>query len=234
MLNQINCKKVIVTGHRSELPFVPDKQFHAGNYKIVALSPEIYCKYIQYGCDPSKLLIIPNAIDEGLFYFNPHCMYPNRSAYVGVIDARKNQYKYTSIDSVYFIGKINCSNFRKTNNYLGEWTKQTLYSFLTCFANLVLLSSAECHALVVCEALMTGLGVVVSEAASGNLDRSKPWVTVIPNDKLDDIQFVEEAIRENRKQSLIHRQDIRKYALENFSWEVRIPQIIKTYETILF
>jgi glycosyltransferase involved in cell wall biosynthesis len=233
LLDRMKCKNVIITGHRSELPFVRDIGFHSGNYKIVALSPEIKQKYIEFGCNPSKLLVIPNAIDEELFNFNPACLYTNRSAYVGVIDERKKQYKYTSINSLYFIGKINCQKFKKTERYLGEWTKQTLYSFLTCFANLVLLSSAECHALVTCEALMCGLGVVVSEAAAGNLDRSKSWITVIPNDKLDDLQFVDEAIRENRKQSLIHRQEIRKYALETFSWNVRIPEVLKTYETIL-
>ena len=95
------------------------------------------------------------------------------------------------------------------------------------------MSSKECHSLAICESLMCGLGAVVSEAAAGNLDRSKPWITVISNDKLDDIHYVEEAIRENRKQSIIHRQDIRKYALDTFSWNVRIPQILSTYKTIL-
>lgn len=233
LLPRINCKKVLITGHRSELPFVTDKHFCSGDYTIVALSPAIKKKYIDAGCSPHKLCVIPNAVDETLFSFHPFCMFPNRSAYVGVIEERKKQYKYTSISNLYFIGKINCQKFKKSERYLGEWTKQTLYSFLTCFANLVLLSSAECHALVGCEALMCGLGVVVSEAASGNLDRSKPWVTVIPNDKLDNLQYVDDAIRENRKQSLIHRQEIRRYALETFSWDVRIPQILTTYKTIL-
>lgn len=233
LLDSVNCKKVIVTGHRSELPYVSNKEFHSGNYTIVALTPQIRNIYISNGCDPNKLIVIPNAIDETLFQFNPICMYTNRSIYLGEISERKKQYKYTTIQSIYFAGKINCQKFKKTDRYLGEWSKQTLYSFLTCFANMVLLSSAECHSLAVCEALMCGLGVVVSEAAAGNLDRSKPWITVISNDKLDDISYVEDAIRENRKQSIIHRQDIRKYALNTFSWNVRIPELLATYKTIL-
>jgi glycosyltransferase involved in cell wall biosynthesis len=233
LLDRIHCKNVLITGHRHDLPFLRDTQFHSGNYKIIALSPEIKNQYIEAGCDPSKLIVIPNAVDEGLFTTYPYCMYPNRSAYVGLIDERKRQHMYTKITSLYFIGEIKCSKFIKSDRYLGEWSKQMLYSFLTCFANLVLLSSFECHPLVVCEALMSGLGVVVSESASGNLDRSKPWVTVIPNDQLDNIPYVEDAIRENRKQSIIHRHEIRKYALETFSWNVRIPEIVRTYETIL-
>ena len=233
LLDKIHCKKVLITGHRSELPYVANKEFHSGEYTIIALTPEIRDQYIRNGCNPNKLRVLPNAIDEDLFQFNPVCVYTNRSIYLGEILQRKCQYKYSSIQSIYFVGKINCQKFKKTERYLGEWSKQTLYAFLTCFANMVLLSSAECHSLAVCESLLCGLGVVVSEAAAGNLDRSKPWITVISNDKLDDIQFVEEAIRENRKQSIIHRQDIRKYALDTFSWGVRIPEVITLYKTIL-
>ena len=73
----------------------------------------------------------------------------------------------------------------------------------------------------------------MSEAASANLDRTKPWITVIPDDKLDDLEYVENAIIENRKNSIINKTKIRKHALETLSWDVRIQEVIKAYETIL-
>jgi hypothetical protein len=76
---------------------------------------------------------------------------------------------------------------------------------------------------------MCGLGVVVSEQASANLDRSKPWITVIPTDKLDDIAYVEAAIIANRSVSVTMRNEIREYAIQNFSLE---SNIVKLYTHI--
>jgi len=230
-LMNANCK--IITGHNHELPRLGDQTFYNGNYTIFTLSNEIKEKYIKTGCDHTKLLVMPNGVDGNLFNFMANCLYTNKSAYVGSINARKNQYKYTSIKNLFFIGRIECQRFQKNERYLGEWTKQTLYMFLTTFATLVLLSSSDCHSLAVAEGLMCGLGVVVSEAASANLDRSKPWITVIPDNKLDDLEYVENAIIENRKNSIINRSNIRKHALETLSWDVRIQEVLKAYETIL-
>ena len=72
---------------------------------------------------------------------------------------------------------------------------------------------------------MSGLGVVVSEAASAHLDRTKPWITVIPNDKLDDVPYVESEIIKNRRISITMRKDIREYAIQNFSIETNIVKL---------
>jgi hypothetical protein len=89
---------------------------------------------------------------------------------------------------------------------------------------LVLLSSGECHSLAVCEALLAGLGVVVSEPASANLE-SKPWITVIPNEKLDDLVFVSNAIESNREIAMQNRREIREYGLANFTTDVSLTKL---------
>ena len=114
--------------------------------------------------------------------------------------------------------------FNDNHNYLGEWTKEYLHDYLTDYGNLVLLSDGEAHSLVIMEAFAAGLGVVVSEFATANLDLDKEFITVIPEDKIDDPQFVEYAIKKNREYSVAHRDEILKYA-KQFSWE----NIIKTY-----
>ena len=100
---------------------------------------------------------------------------------------------------------------------------------MTDYANLALFSDGEAHPLVVCEALICGLGVVVSKVASANLDTSKPWITIIPDDKLDDLEYVTQKLKENREVSVASRADIREYALANFSWKVRVKHLLDIY-----
>ena len=91
---------------------------------------------------------------------------------------------------------------------------------MTEYGNLVLLSNGEADPLVVKEALVAGLGVVVSECASANLDISveRPWITVIPNGRLDDLEYVGARIKENRNAALAARVDVREYGLNKFGW----------------
>ena len=63
--------------------------------------------------------------------------------------------------------------------------KPTLYAITTNYANLVLLSDGEADPLVVKEAFNAGLGVVLSECATANLEViNKPFIDIIPNNKL--------------------------------------------------
>jgi len=230
IMDQINCKVKIASSQDTQETQEVFNGFVKGNFYIFAVSNDWKEKYVSYGRDPATIAITPNGVDSNLFNFIPNCLYANKSIYLGMIEERKKQYKYHDLQSLYFVGRIVCEKFKRTQNYLGEWTKQTLYLFLTTFANLVLLSSSEAHSLAVSEALMCGLGVVVSEAASANLDRTKPWITVIPDNKLDDLEYVENAITENRRISIVNRTNIRNHALETLSWNVRIEEVIKKYE----
>jgi glycosyltransferase involved in cell wall biosynthesis len=116
----------------------------------------------------------------------------------------------------------------KDPNYLGEWDKPTLYENLTDYGNLILLSDGEADPLVIKEALMAGLGVVISECAYANLDLSKEFITVIPDKKLDDLEYVSKEIMENLKYSIANRQEIRDYAIANFSWEKVLDKYCRT------
>ena len=105
----------------------------------------------------------------------------------------------------------------RDRNYLGEWSKETLYNDLTKYGNLVLLSDGEAHPLVCLEAFAAGLGVVVSQWAAANLDTDKGFITVIPEDRISDIKYVEEQIIANREYSVAHREEIAEYVKE-FEW----------------
>lgn len=198
------------------------------NVHINAISEEIKRKYIQHGFPEEKITVINNGAREDVFRFDEECKFPDRSIYIGKIENRKRQYKYQSIGGIEFAGNFHNSSFNKRNkNYLGEWTKEMLYDRTTNYANLILLSDGEADPLVVKEGLIAGLGVVVSECASANLDRTKDFIDVIPDEKLDDIDYVKYVIMKNREKSCKMRKEIREYALDNFSWKRVIEKYLK-------
>ena len=131
---------------------------------------------------------------------------------------------FQSIQSLYYAGNNADPRFDTSNNYLGEWSKETLYNDLTRYGNLVLLSDGEAHPLVCLEAFAAGLGVVISQWAAANLDTSKDFISVIPEDKISDIEFVENEILQNKFYSVNHRSEILDYA-KTFDW----PEVIKNY-----
>ena len=100
---------------------------------------------------------------------------------------------------------------------MGEWKKETLFQKLTEYGNLVLLSDCEAHPLVVAEAFSAGLGVVLSEWATANLDLNRKFISVVPEDMIYNTKYIEHKITQNREYSIHNRQEILDYAKE-FEW----------------
>jgi len=164
-----------------------------------------------------RLFVTPNGVNVDKFTFTDKAVHCNASIYLAKIDYRKRQHMFQSISSLYFAGNIADQRFNQGQNYLGEWSKDTLYKNLTNYSNLVLLSDGEAHPLVCLEAFAAGLGVVVSEWAAANLDTDREFITVIAEEKIHDVGFVEELIVKNRNYCNNNREEIRKYA-EEFEW----------------
>lgn len=240
LMNRITCRAKVATSHYGYLEhptFNDNYSYHGifngfvhGPFVIAALSDGIKQVYVRAGCPETKVYVAPNGADDTKFRYSMTPTYPDRSIYLAKIDERKKQYVYQNIPSLYFAGNTVCPKFDTRNpRYLGEWSKQTLYDSLTDYGNLVLLSDGEAHPLVTCEALICGLGLVVSRVASANLDLTKPWITVIPDDKLGDLDYIANAIEENRVCALAARQEIREYGLKTFSWSVRAEHLYSLY-----
>lgn len=204
--------------------------FVEGDFKIFCLSPGIAEVYKKGGVPENRIFITPNGARYDLFEYREIPKYPEKSIYLAKITDRKKQYLYQDLFFIDFAGNIDDNRFNTNRvNYLGEWEKPTLYKNLTDYSNLVLLSDGEAHPLVCCEALMCGLGLVLSEFSTANLDLNLPFIDVIPNEKLNDLDYISNVIKENQKKSILMRNDIRKYGIENFSWE----SVIKKYEEII-
>jgi glycosyltransferase involved in cell wall biosynthesis len=238
----LKCTRIFYTSHYAYIThprFSTEYSYYYNNFfkKVIGyqnkvtlnvISNEIKDVYRKCGFN-KKINVICNGAREDLFDFTMNPMLANKSVYVAKIEKRKGQYKYQSLQGIDFVGNYQDSDFDTNRpNYLGEWDKQTLYKNLTNYGNLVLLSEGEADPLVVKEGLIAGLGVVVSECASANLDLTKPFITVIPHDKLSDLQFVYRKILENRLTSIQMRQEIHEYAMDNFAWGKIIEKYIET------
>tara|TARA_Y100001968_G_scaffold215389_1_gene198144 strand:+ start:262 stop:1209 length:948 start_codon:yes stop_codon:yes gene_type:complete len=199
-----------------------------GGYTNVAnefmrIKPNVFClsegieKVYNVMFNIPNTFITPNGVNVNEFNFVSDPEHSDRSIYLAKIDYRKRQHLFQSIDSLWYAGNIADDRFNTKKNYLGEWSKDRLYNELTEYGNLVLLSDGEAHPLVCMEALVAGLGVVVCEWGKANLDTTKEFITVIPEDKIEDISYVEEQIIKNREYSIAHRDEIREYG-EQFDW----------------
>ena len=197
---------------------------------INAISEQIKQVYVNYGFPANKINVLHNGAREDCFKYHDNPLNHDKSIYLAKIEDRKKQYIYQQIPNIDFVGNYHNSSFDISQpNYLGEWKKDTLYNNLSYYGNLILLSDGEADPLVVKEALICGLGVVVSECASANLDLTHKFITIIPNDKLHDILYVNDEVNKNRKYSIKNREKIREYGLKLFSWK----NVINKYNQII-
>ena len=210
------------------------KEFQRLKPVVFCLSEGIQKVYnIMFDVPKENTYVTPNGVNLDRFRRSMDPEYPDRSLYLAKIDYRKRQHMFQSIDSLWFAGNLADNRFDTDKNYLGEWSKETLYDDLTDYGNLVLLSDGEAHPLVCMEALAAGLGVVVCEWGKANLDLDKEFITVIPEDKINDIDFVEDAIIKNREYSVNHREEIIEYS-KKFEWkEVLRNHYIPSVEKVI-
>ena len=203
------------------------------------IKPNVFCLSegiekvynVMFNIPKEKTFVTPNGVNLDRFRSTDTPKYPDRSLYLAKIDYRKRQHMFQSIDSLWYAGNIADNRFNQNKNYLGEWSKETLYNNLTEYGNLVLLSDGEAHPLVCMEALAAGLGVVVCQWGAANLDTSKEFITVIPENKISDIAYVESKMIENREYSRHHRKDILEYS-KQFDWinvmkDIYVPTVEK-------
>ena len=230
----IECDRKMITSHYPYLEN-PEPQYEFlydllkdSKSHIVSLSDRIRDEFIRRGID--DVSVLPCGIETDLYSLDD-VVYSDRSIVVGKLEPRKRQAflqkKGLNID---FIGNNADPSFDIDDPcYFGEQSKQDIMDNLTSYANMVLLSSGEAHPFVCLEGMAAGLGLVLSEQSTANLDLSQPFITVIPDDKLEDISYLKDKIQENRTISISMRNEIREYCRTNFDWS----SIIKQYKEII-
>jgi glycosyltransferase involved in cell wall biosynthesis len=242
LLQYIDCKFKAATSHYGYIEqFQKHPEYHYilnnfinGDFFIFCLSEGIKKIYLELGVNPKRLVVAPNGARNDLFEYTDSPSYPNRSIYLAKIDYRKRQHVFQNIENLYFAG--NCADSRfdtSKETYLGEWSKDYLYKNLTNYANLVLLSDGEADPLVTKEALIAGLGLVISEYSIANLDLNQPFIDVVPINKMDDIEYIENVIAKNRQVSIESRNNIRNYALNNHASNIIVDKYVNLIKNIM-
>ena len=238
IMPHLKCEKKMITSHYPYLEN-PEPQYvflydllNKSESHVVSLSDRIKKEFVARGIDSTNVSVLPCGIDTELYTLDEtNVLYSNKSIVVGKLEPRKRQaflqHKDLNID---FIGNNADPSFDELDpHYLGEQSKQDIMDNLTAYANMILLSSGEAHPFVCLEAMASGLGLVLSEQSTANLDLNQPFITVIPENKLYDTDFIRKEIEANRKTSLSMRKEIRQYCYDNFDWCV----IIEKYKEII-
>ncbi|MCC5629625.1 glycosyltransferase [Nostoc sphaeroides CHAB 2801] len=203
---------------------------------IIALSHPTKDVFLQAGYS-GYISTQVNGIDTQKFDFKDQGN--NKAICLGWIQPRKQQKLLAEIINgkiaIDFVGPLDDPDFVEgsTTKYLGVWSLKDVYSHLTNYSCLVLISDGEVAPLVVLEAMAAGLSVVVSESASANL-HSKDFIRVLPDDILtnataENQKIVCDTITDLIDKNRFLRQEIVEYVRGNFDFS----QIIKTYIQII-
>ena len=226
------CKALVVSSH---YPFVntPAKWGQDGygriaqkyaanrNFHIFCSSQKDKDTWVSLGANPDRVWLSKLGVRPYPYKFDEFASLDRTLCFSQIVD-RKRQYLLEDIDTVDFMGRMEFGGkFAKDNpNYKGEVIREKLNEFITCYSNIALLSEVEnTTPLVIKEGLICGLGVVCSEAVAPELDASLPWIDVIPEGKINNLDHVLEVIENNKKVSKQHRKEIREYGINQFGLE---------------
>ena len=240
----LKSKIVIISSH---YPFINDREkysqdgFHGIFNKIVkqknayifASSQKDINTFLDAGVEGERLFHSKLGVDSTSYDFNEISEFDKTICFSQIVN-RKRQYIIQNINDIDFFGKYSDSNF-DLKNYKGEIDRGQLNKIITKYANFILISSIEnTTPLVVKEALVCGLGVVVSESVAVELDLSKPFITVIKESDINNEEIIKQALEKNKKESVYRRSEIRKYGISNFDLSsILINQYLKKLEQLL-
>ena len=194
-------------------------------FTIFAVSQKDYDQFKNYCECPDQVVLMLNGANPNEIIPIRNGKYRDHSIYVGKIEPRKQQHKYASFEKVDFYGKCDQNDsFFHHQNYKGELAHSDLMKVMPEYGNLILLSTGENGTpLVVKEALMAGLPVIINSHSTNDIDITLPFIDVIPDAKLDDLNYIQTVIEKNR--DYIDRDKIREYALKHFAW----PYLVEVY-----
>jgi hypothetical protein len=245
VINNIKCKLKIVSSH---YPFInnPNHYQNDGYDKIInqitnnqdfhifASSQKDIDTFVKFGAKKENTFLSKLGVNQESYSFYEKAEYDKTLCFSQIVD-RKRQNKIQNIENIDFIGRMCDSGFYNYQNYKGEVSRKFLNQEISKYSNFILISSVEnATPLAPKEALMCGLGLVVTEAVAYELDTSLDFIDIIPENKINNLDFIKDTIEKNKKTSINKRQEIRQYAIDTFGLEnILINSYIKKIENIL-
>lgn len=160
--------------------------------------------------------------------FDPFPEKKSKTLCLGGIHPNRRQFLLQELPVVDLVGPvIDDMAFKRGKNYLGVWSRKKLESFLTSYGNFIYINTRKKSTpLSIKEALCAGLGVVTTKNCAKELDTDLPFIDIIDDDIIGDMETLYNLLEMNRNISSSMREDIRQYGKENFSW----PNVIQDYE----
>lgn len=209
----INCPDMWVRDNYSSIvqSYINNEDFY-----IFSSTQNDIDTFVRFGanqdhCWLSRLGVLPDS-----YQFDENATYDRTLSFSQICD-RKRQYLIQDFDNIDFIGRMEYGKFINMANYMGEMSREKLNSEITKYSNFTLLSSVEnTTPLVVKEALICGLGVVVSEQVSVELNTSLDFIDVIPEDKIENLVYIKNILEKNKEYSVKNRDKIRDYGIRTF------------------
>jgi len=235
----INAPRAI-TSHYPYLDF-PEKRkdyewiFHkfAKNHShIFSLSDRNSAHFRRFGVREDLLWDWWGGVSEDNFEFTTEPSLKDKTICLGKIEPRKMQaFLQVVSNDIKFAGPIADSRFSSSSmNYLGVWSRDTVHSELTNYGNMILFSDGEAAPQVIMEALVAGLGVVVSEEGAANLDVTLPFISVVNTSQSP--TELKEILDENRTLSVQMREEIRQYGISRFGLSSCTEEYVKKIKQI--
>lgn len=186
------------------------------NFHIFSSSQKDIDTFVKFGANIDNCWLSRLGVLSSSYKFDENSTYNKTLCFSQICD-RKRQYLIQNFDDIDFIGRMEYGKFNNKTNYKGEMHREQLNKEITKYSNFILLSSVEnTTPLVVKESLICGLGVVVSEEVSVELDTTLEFIDVIPEDKIEDIFYIKNVLEKNRKYSEDNRNQIRDYGIKSF------------------
>ncbi len=226
-----HCKRLIVSSHYPYLS-VPAMWGRDGygehfprliqneDFTLFASSQKDIDTYTDFRAVPENIWLSKLGVRCDPYQFNEYPTFDTTLCFSQVCD-RKRQYLLEKFDD----GEVEIWGRREQGKYTGrhyqgEMPREILNQNITNYSNFILLSEVEnTTPLVVKESLICGLGVVVTEPVARELDTSKDFIDVIPEDKVNDHDYIKEVVNRNKKVSRQIRKEIRRYGIDTFGLE---------------
>ena len=165
------------------------------------------------GCNENYVKQLENGVDYESFILKPQGLFQHKTVYLGKVSDRKGQHQYSKLNNIDIIGPGGDGLL----NWKGSWTRDEVTTKLTDYGNMLLLSKGEADPLVIKEAFASGLGVVVNKTSGKNLIPND-FITIIDDDKMNDLEYIQRAIDINRMKSITMRKQIRDFAKDEYGW----------------
>ena len=200
------------------------------NIWIFAVSTKDKAMFETMGSAQEKVFLMLNGVNVKKFTLQNQPRFGGRSVVLAKIEPRKRQHLTYWFDDVDYIGR---GDFKHAN-FRGELSHEILYRILSDFGNMILLSDGENGTPVaVKEGLAAGLGCVLSKAAAFELCEPLPWITIVPEEDLANLDTLRAHIQRNREVSLRMRKEIQEWAFKNWDWGVLMDQYVSNVKSIL-